>query len=225
MLQVGAKFTPCMRRDFSIESRNMQRRNMEVDLGYGLGCCRNGNTSWVGTATLPPPEHANLTALAPTCSSDDQFIRDRICNATNERNSVNFRPCCISITGECRIMNTQECERRGGIFHLELDNCNQTNCLNSICGLNGVGSLDNDPVRPAGNQGYRLILALFTHVGKCWKFLTEINYVCSPAGAIHVVIILVLQLYLGIKIERAAGFLRVAIIYILSGVGGYLVNS
>ena len=166
MLQVGAKFTPCMRRDFSIESRNMQRRSMEDELGGGLGCCRNGNTSWVGTATLPSAQNANLTTLAPMCSSDDQYIERMICNATNERTSVNFHPCCISITGQCLVMNSQECESRRGIFHVELDNCNQTNCLNSICGLNGVGSLDNDPVRPAGNQGYRLILALFTHVGK-----------------------------------------------------------
>ena len=48
----------------------------------------------------------------------------------------------------------------------------------------------------------------------------------SPlTGAIHVIIILVIQLYLGVKIERAAGFLRVAIIYFLSGVGGYLVHT
>ena len=38
------------------------------------------------------------------------------------------------------------------------------------------------------------------------------------------VIIGAIQLYLGFKIERTAGFLRVALIYIIAGVGGNLVN-
>lgn len=44
-------------------------------------------------------------------------------------------------------------------------------------------------------------------------------------GAIHAVLILAVQLYLGVRIERAAGFLRVALIYLISGVGGYLVST
>ena len=43
-------------------------------------------------------------------------------------------------------------------------------------------------------------------------------------GIIDVVIIGVIQLFLGIKIERTAGFIRIAIIYLISGIGGNLVS-
>lgn len=43
-------------------------------------------------------------------------------------------------------------------------------------------------------------------------------------GVIDVVIIGVIQLYLGIKIERTAGFLRIALIYFIAGIGGNLVS-
>ena len=143
---------------------------MENDLG-GLGCCRNGNTSWVGTATPSKIDLTTNPALAPKCSSSDpdQYRSRRICNVTNERTSVNFHPCCISITGHCLVTNQQECSSRRGIFHEDLDNCNQTNCLNDICGLNGVGTVNGVPIHPSGSQGYRLVLALFIHLGafKC----------------------------------------------------------
>lgn len=48
------------------------------------------------------------------------------------------------------------------------------------------------------------------------------KYMC--VGVIDVVIIGVLQLYLGIKIERTAGFLRIALIYFIAGIGGNLVS-
>ena len=38
------------------------------------------------------------------------------------------------------------------------------------------------------------------------------------------VIISVVQLYVGYKIERTAGFLRVALIYLIAGTGGNLVS-
>ena len=43
------------------------------------------------------------------------------------------------------------------------------------------------------------------------------------AGVIHVVLIAAVQLYLGIKIEKSIGFIRIMLIYIISGVGGNLV--
>ncbi len=42
-------------------------------------------------------------------------------------------------------------------------------------------------------------------------------------GVIHIVVIGVVQLYLGIKIERTVGFIRIALIYIIAGTGGNLV--
>ena len=67
--------------------------------------------------------------------------------------------------GQCLVMHIRECNSRGGIYHAELDSCNETNCLNDICGLNGVGTVNGDPLQPSGNQGYRLVLSLFIHLG------------------------------------------------------------
>lgn len=39
------------------------------------------------------------------------------------------------------------------------------------------------------------------------------------------VLLMIVQLYVGIKIERTAGFLRVFLIYIIAGTGGNLVSQ
>lgn len=52
------------------------------------------------------------------------------------------------------------------MFHSELDSCNETNCLNDVCGFNGVGTVNNDPLVPSGSQTWRLVLALFVHLGE-----------------------------------------------------------
>ena len=62
-------------------------------------------------------------------------------------------------------MYIQECNERGGIYHPQLDSCNETNCLSDVCGFNGIGSVDGDPLQPSGNQAWRLILSLFIHLG------------------------------------------------------------
>lgn len=63
------------------------------------------------------------------------------------------------------VTHIRECTERGGIYHSDLDSCNETNCLNSVCGFNGIGAVNGDPLRPSGNQGWRLVLSLFVHLG------------------------------------------------------------
>ena len=55
-----------------------------------------------------------------------------------------------------------------------------------------------------------------------WRFFTA-TYL--HLGVIHILIIIPIQLYVGIKIERTIGWLRILIIYTLSGVGGNLVGT
>ena len=156
LIHVGAKFSPCMHKDFAIINRNIQRRNMEEDTG-GLGCCRNN--PWVGTTTLSDcvqshsPSNTTLYVNGIPCENFTQLLE-------------NFHPCCISITGLCEVMHQRECNDRGGFYHAELDNCNQTNCMDDICGFGGVGEVDGDPIQPVGNQSWRLLLSLFIHLGK-----------------------------------------------------------
>jgi membrane associated rhomboid family serine protease len=57
-------------------------------------------------------------------------------------------------------------------------------------------------------QGYRFFIPIFLH-----------------GGVIHLIMNLLSQLTLGIQIERKFGSIRIAVIYILSGIGGILLSA
>jgi membrane associated rhomboid family serine protease len=62
---------------------------------------------------------------------------------------------------------------------------------------------------PGGvNQWWRLVIGLFLH-----------------SGAIHCVMVLMVQYYCGRNIEIQAGFLRTFLIYFISGIGGNLISG
>ena len=90
----------------------------------------------------------------------------------------------------------------------------QVNCFEEICGFGGAlvqqdenpATGEPDPLEANPQQFWRFFTATYLHL-----------------GVIHLIIILPIQLYVGIKIERTIGWLRVGIIYTLSGVGGNLV--
>eukprot|EP00041_Stephanoeca_diplocostata_P032881 m.1067758 g.1067758 ORF g.1067758 m.1067758 type:complete len:207 (-) comp24223_c1_seq9:340-960(-) len=58
------------------------------------------------------------------------------------------------------------------------------------------------------NQWFRFIAPLFIH-----------------SGGIHFFLVAIVQLYIGRPIERSIGWLRMGLIYSISGVGGYLVSG
>ena len=72
--------------------------------------------------------------------------------------------------------------------------------------MGGIPSDDDFPDQSQGNQWWRFLIPLIFHM-----------------GIIHLLIIVMIQLYIGIKIERTAGWLRVGLIYVISGIGGNLV--
>lgn len=96
-------------------------------------------------------------------------------------------------------MSEQYCDFVEGHFHPDAELCSQVNCLEDTCGL---GSFVNSSVP---DQWYRLILALFLHM-----------------GAIHLLVVLLLQQAVLSDFERLAGWLRVGLIFLISGMGGYL---
>lgn len=156
LIHSGAKFSPCMRKDVAIINRNIQQRNREKESG-GLGCCQN--KIWVGTVL----EEDCVTSTTTNISSVE-FVSTP-CKDTTQL-LANFHPCCISITGQCQVMHVRECLDRGGVYHSDKDSCNDTNCLDSVCGISGVGTENNDPLRPSGTQLWRLLTAMFIHLGK-----------------------------------------------------------
>lgn len=77
--------------------------------------------------------------------------------------------------------------------------------LPEICGLSGIAVVD-DVYAP--NQWYRIFIPIFLH-----------------AGFLHIIFNLLLQLTMGASIERHIGILKYAIIYVASGIAGFLLGA
>lgn len=77
--------------------------------------------------------------------------------------------------------------------------------LNELCGINGIPIIDNKYIP---DQYYRMILPIFLH-----------------AGILHIFFNLVLQLTMGVSVERAIGWIKYGIIYMASGIAGFLLGA
>eukprot|EP00250_Pteridium_aquilinum_P016651 c23222_g1_i1 orf=324-1460(+) len=73
--------------------------------------------------------------------------------------------------------------------------------------LQNMGGLDTDKVIH-DNQGWRLVTCMWLH-----------------AGVIHILANMLSLLVIGIKLEQEFGFVKIGIIYLLSGLGGSLLSS
>lgn len=84
---------------------------------------------------------------------------------------------------------------------IDTDTCS----LSQLCGLSGVPIVHNkyDP-----HQWYRIITPIFLH-----------------AGFLHIIFNLLLQVTMGATIERHIGIIKYATIYLLSGIGGFLLGA
>ncbi|KAG2735029.1 hypothetical protein G9P44_001243 [Scheffersomyces stipitis] len=77
--------------------------------------------------------------------------------------------------------------------------------LSELCGLGGVPIVDNKFIP---DQWYRVITPIFLH-----------------AGFLHIIFNLLLQITMGSSIERHIGVLKYAIIYLSSGIAGFLLGA
>lgn len=77
--------------------------------------------------------------------------------------------------------------------------------LNELCGLDGL-PIHNDAYQP--DQWYRIITPIFLH-----------------AGFLHIIFNLLLQVTMGATIERAIGSIKYFVIYLASGIGGFLLGA
>ena len=201
LIRLGAKFSPCMR----VDTFGIVARNFKIFADDSLVCCLNGNNIGATLSKQCGGINAGLASTNSSCANNTV-----VQNYTSVVLPNYFRPCCLSIVGDCNVTSKEECTARKGYFHETADNCKQVNCLKDICGFNGayIGSQTGLPYQPTANQFWRWVMALFVHL-----------------GVIHLVLVLPIQLYIGIKIERTIGWLRVGLIYIISGVGGNIVSG
>jgi len=241
LIHLGAKFTPCMRRDSLIYHEIDQDRQEEKLTGCCIrtdqsGCLQTQKDACSSLARWHSWNESTAETYAfidnqrrisgPVCGQDPQYCLRPASNHPHEwpddislwpicheplqttkamhhmSCEVVGRPCCIGIYGQCRIITSQHCQFLRGTFHPEATLCLQVSCMEDVCGMVPFYA------REYPDQFYRLITALFLH-----------------AGLIHLSFIVILQYYIMRDIERLLGSTRMAIIYILPGIAGYLASA
>ncbi|NXP85345.1 RHDF2 protein, partial [Passerina amoena] len=241
LIHLGAKFSPCIRKDRQVE-RLIQR---ERDRERGSGCCvQNDNSGCIQTlpqdcsetlATFIKWPGSNAPAMGSgekrtsgaVCHQDprtceepasnpphvwpDDITKWPICTYETKTNhtglahldcEIKGRPCCIGTKGSCEITTREYCDFMHGYFHEEATLCSQVHCLDEVCGL--LPFLN--PEVP--DQFYRLWLSLFLH-----------------AGIIHCLVSVTFQMTVLRDLEKLAGWHRISIIFILSGITGNLASA
>jgi len=225
LIHLGAKYSPCMRSDREFNEKMASDKLTEDNTGC---CIRNDlNACWQTTATGCTSSFATFKD-GKVCGLDEKYCSDvkykdnvdwkknitdwpncpPASNATIESSDkhmkceVTARPCCIELQGECVIISQEECEFREGFFHENDTLCSQVSCITDVCGLSGF-LFDNQP-----DQFYRALLPTFMH-----------------AGVFHLLISLVFQVTILRDMEKLAGWWRIAIVYMSSGVGGTMLSA
>ncbi|XP_036593757.1 inactive rhomboid protein 1 isoform X1 [Trichosurus vulpecula] len=241
LIHLGAKFSPCMRQDQQVHNFIQATREREK---HSACCVRNDRSGCVQTSeeecssTLAVwvkwPVHPSTPYLAgnkrqfgSVCHQDprvcdepssedphewpDDITKWPICTKNSAGNHTNHlhmdcaitgRPCCIGTKGRCEITSREYCDFMRGYFHEEATLCSQVHCMDDVCGL--LPFLN--PEVP--DQFYRLWLSLFLH-----------------AGILHCLVSVCFQMTILRDLEKLAGWHRISIIYLLSGITGNLASA
>uniref|UniRef100_A0A8D3D3D3 Inactive rhomboid protein n=1 Tax=Scophthalmus maximus TaxID=52904 RepID=A0A8D3D3D3_SCOMX len=241
LIHLGAKYSPCMRQDKQVHELIREKRAIERNSAC---CVRNDRSGCVQTSeeecssTLAVwvkwPRHSSAPQLddknrqyGSVCHQDpriclepasvsphdwpDDITKWPICTRYNTGNHTNLphidctitgRPCCIGTKGRCEITSREYCTFMNGYFHEEATLCSQVHCMDDVCGL--LPFLN--PEIP--DQFYRLWLSLFLH-----------------AGILHCLVSVAFQMTILRDLEKLAGWLRISIIYIISGITGNLASA
>ncbi|XP_050422182.1 inactive rhomboid protein 1 isoform X2 [Adelges cooleyi] len=250
LIHLGAKFAPCMRKDKNIMKEIEKWREKERETACCIrnddsGCiqaskeqCTTSISKWKkwseieagpggrisGSVCGLDPKYCEAPASVAPYEWPDDITKWPICRKMSGRGSaqrhsswgssvisqkltsaehmiceVIGHPCCIGIHGTCRITTREYCDFVHGYFHDDASLCSQVSCLNDVCGLIPFFS----PEIP--DQFYRLWISLFIH-----------------AGILHLATTIVIQYFLMRDLEKLTGSLRIALIYLGSGVAGNL---
>ncbi|KAK7804048.1 hypothetical protein U0070_015774 [Myodes glareolus] len=248
LIHLGAKFSPCMRQDPQVHSFILAAREREK---HSACCVRNDRSGcvqtskeecsstlavWVKWPTHPsaPDLAGNKRQFGSVCHQDprvcdepssedphewpEDITKWPICTKNSAGNHTNHphmdcvitgRPCCIGTKGRCEITSREYCDFMRGYFHEEATLCSQVHCMDDVCGL--LPFLN--PEVP--DQFYRLWLSLFLHAGQ----------VGPGAGILHCLVSVCFQMTVLRDLEKLAGWHRIAIIYLLSGITGNLASA
>ncbi|XP_055360461.1 inactive rhomboid protein 1 isoform X3 [Betta splendens] len=161
--------------------------------------CHQDPRTCLEPASASPHEWPDDIAAWPVCTRHDSGNHT---NLPHVDCTITGRPCCIGIKGRCEITSREHCDFMHGYFHEEATLCSQVACMDDVCGL--LPFLN--PEIP--DQFSRLWLSLFLH-----------------AGVVHCLVSVLFQMTVLRDLEKLAGWLRISIIYTLSGITGNLASA
>lgn len=236
LIHLGAKFSPCIRQDKQIVDLIQRAKDLEKESGC---CVQNDNSGCVQTLRSDCSEtlatfikwnnepvdmsrssgavcHQDPRVCEEPASAEphvwpDDITQWPLCTYPKSWNHTGYRhmdckikgrPCCIGTKGRCEITTREYCSFMHGYFHEDATLCSQVHCLDDVCGL--LPFLNPD----IPDQFYRLWLSLFLH-----------------AGLLHCVVSVVFQMTILRDLEKLAGWARISIIYIFSGITGNLASA
>jgi len=195
LVHLGAKYSPCMKRNDLIQAAiERQRLEYEVDASGNtivFGCCLLQDN------TCSQTSNSGCVGLL----GFESWSQNTTCQSLN-CNIVN-RPCCVGLLGECELMSVDACKFVVGWPDMNHELCQDVpSCLETVCGMGGF----NNPGEP--NQWWRFITPIFLHV-----------------GILHFTFNVLFQLSVGPQIEASCGTLRFFLIFMISGIGGNIVSA
>ncbi|XP_062507609.1 inactive rhomboid protein 1-like isoform X2 [Corticium candelabrum] len=133
---------------------------------------------------------------------NSSYLHDSNSSYANMQCEVTGRPCCIGLQGECVMATEEECDFLEGYYHRNKTLCSQANCMQKICGLSDFLHPDTP------DQIYRIWISLFLHV-----------------GIIHCAVTVFFEIVVLYELEKLAGWFRVMMIFVFSGIGGNIVSA
>ncbi|CAB3253519.1 unnamed protein product [Arctia plantaginis] len=244
LIHLGAKFAPCMRRDARIARAIAASARRERDTACCIrnddsGCvqsskadCSNTISTWKkwssgesgpggrisgsvcgldpkfceAPRSIAPHEWPDDITKWPICRKsvlDGSAAAGRAGHAAEHMAcEVIGHPCCIGVHGQCVITTREHCDFVKGYFHEEASLCSQVSCLDDVCGMLPFMR------RRRPDQLYRAWTSLFVH-----------------AGLLHLAASLALQWLFMRDLEKMAGPVRIAVIYLGSGVAGNMASA
>ncbi|CAH4029401.1 unnamed protein product [Pieris brassicae] len=244
LIHLGAKFAPCMRRDARIARAIAASARRERDTACCIrnddsGCvqsskadCSNTISTWKkwssgdsgpggrisgsvcgldpkfceAPRSIAPHEWPDDITKWPICRKsvlDGSAAAGRAGHAAEHMAcEVIAHPCCIGVHGQCVITTSEHCSFVKGYFHEEASLCSQVSCLDDVCGMLPFMR------RRRPDQLYRAWTSLFVH-----------------AGLLHLAASLALQWLFMRDLEKMAGPVRIAVVYLGSGVAGNMASA
>lgn len=194
----GSKWGACMREDKIATS---VRLSSSVNDTF-MGCCVS-SSGRCGFMSHPRCNYYDNSNWIPP--QNDTKIN--VCNPEYSNCSTVFlRPCCFGIYGQCAVISEQHCTAISGKWQPNSFKCGEVDCLREACGMEHYLQGTFKLAYPI--QIYRFVTAIFLHVG-------VIHFVMNALG----------QYVLVAQVEFVAGPFRTGVMYILSGMCGFMISA